>query len=147
MRIRYFLKKNKEILDKYEGLEKLNRELNNRKGPLAEDHFESEKFYEILVKSADDGFSFYDNDWNLKYANSSFYSMMGIDKESFNSAEIQNRYHPDDKDYQAKVRQALAINGVFDGELRVLHKDGNYINLSTRSVVVKGMRMVRFLVS
>ena len=115
----------------------MNSEFNKKKELIAKDHFESDKFYEILVKSADDGFAFYDKDWNLKYGNASFYSLIGIDKESYNSLDLQNRYHPDDKDFQTKLRQALASNGFFDGELRVLHKDGNYINLSTRSVVAR----------
>lgn len=131
------LEKNKEILTKNEDLEKLYNELNKQKELIAKDHIESDKFFEILVKSADDGFAFYDKDWNMKYGNSSFYSMLGIDKESFNSFDIQNRYHPDDKDFQIKLRQALATNGFLDGELRVLQKDGNYINLSTRSVVAR----------
>jgi PAS domain S-box-containing protein len=131
------IEKNKEILLKNVELEKMNNELNKQKDLIAKDHTESDKFYEILVKSADDGFAFYDKDWNLKYGNSSFYSMLGIEKESFNSFDIQSRYHPDDKDFQTKLRQSLASNGFFDGELRVLHKDGNYINLSTRSVVAR----------
>ncbi len=131
------LKKNEEILNKFEGLEKQTKELKNRKEPLTEVHFEPNKFYEILVKSTDDGFAFYDTEWNLKYANSSFYSMIGIDKESYSSSVFQNRYHPDDKDFQAKLKQALASEGFFDGELRVQNKDGNYINLSTRSVIAR----------
>lgn len=131
------LRLNKEILNKYDSQEKLSQELKTRKEPLPKDHFEPDKFYEILVRSADDGFAFYDTEWNLKYANSSFYSMVGSDKESYNSSVVQNRFHPDDKDFQVKLRQALASDGFFNGELRVQNKDGNYINLSARSVVAR----------
>ena len=60
------------------GLDKANSELAGQKELIAKNHSESDKFYEILVQSADDGISFYDRDWNLKYANPAFYSMIGL---------------------------------------------------------------------
>jgi len=52
---------------------------------ITKKHFESDKFYEMLVQSANDGISFYDRDWNLKYTNSAFYTMIGYDRDSYNS--------------------------------------------------------------
>ena len=37
----------------------------------------------MVVQSADDGISFFDKDWNLKFANSAFYSMIGYDRDEY----------------------------------------------------------------
>ena len=53
---------------------------------------------------------------------------------SYNSADAKNFCHPDDRDYQSKIEKAFSNNGFYEGELRIRHKDGHYVNLSTRSV-------------
>jgi signal transduction histidine kinase/CheY-like chemotaxis protein len=45
--------------------------------------------------------------------------------------------HHEDLDYEKNRNEALKSKGFFEAELRLKHKDGNYINLSTRSVTVK----------
>ena len=56
-------------------LQKKNDELAIQKDILAREHYESDKFFRILLQSANDGISFYDKDWNLKFSNSAFYSL------------------------------------------------------------------------
>jgi PAS domain S-box-containing protein len=92
----------------------------------------------MLVQAANDGISFYDRDWKLRYANSAFYTMIGYDKESYNSLNQVELIHPDDIDYSLRREQALVNNGFFETELRLKHKSGHYLNLSTRSVTVRG---------
>ena len=129
--------KNKQILDINSGLKNSNLELQNQKRLATEVHHESEKFYGMLVQSADDGISFYDKDMNLKYSNSAFYSIIGLTRDKYNLADQKFIIHPDDHDYLQKRKEGLIKNGFFEGELRLKHKDGNYVNLSTRSVVVR----------
>ncbi|TAL62145.1 MAG: PAS domain-containing protein, partial [Bacteroidetes bacterium] len=71
--------KNKEILKINLDLQRTNVEMEDQKEIFTKNHYESEKFYRILVQSANDGIAFYDRDWNLKYANPAFYSMIGLD--------------------------------------------------------------------
>jgi PAS domain S-box-containing protein len=131
------VERNKQISDINAELQNSNNELAIQKEMITKKHFESDKFYEMLVQSANDGISFYDRDWNLRYTNSAFYTMIGYDRESYYNLNPHDLIHPDDKDYQIRREQALANNGFFETELKLHHKAGHYINLSTRSVTVR----------
>jgi len=61
--------KNNIILNLNTETERLSNELKTQKELITKENFTSDRFYEILVQSANDGISFYDIDWNLKYAN------------------------------------------------------------------------------
>jgi ABC-type bacteriocin/lantibiotic exporter with double-glycine peptidase domain len=85
-------KVNQELIDRNNqittintDLQKSNEELAIQKELTTKKHFESDKFYEMLVQAANDAISFYDRSWNLKFTNSAFYSMIGYNKESFNN--------------------------------------------------------------
>jgi len=106
--------RNRQISDINTDLLKSNKELAFQKELITKEHFESDKFYEMLVQSANDGISFYDRDWNLRYTNSAFYSMIGYDRDSYNSLNPQDLIHPEDKDYQQRREQALVNNGFFE---------------------------------
>jgi PAS domain S-box-containing protein len=134
---RELVERNKQISDINAGLQNSNNELAIQKEMITKKHFESDKFYEMLVQSANDGISFYDRDWKLRYTNSAFYTMIGYDRESYNTLNPPDLIHPDDKDYQIRREQALANNGFFETELKLRHKAGHYMNLSTRSVTVR----------
>ena len=129
--------RNRQILDINENLQKSNDELAKQKESIKQEHHESDMFYGMLVQSANDGISFYDRDWNLKYTNSAFYSMIGLDMNKYNSINPDDLIHPDDRDYNSRKEQALVLNGLFESELRLRHADGNYLSLSTRSVTVR----------
>ena len=131
------VERNKQISNINSDLQKSNNELAIQKELIAKKHFESDKFYEMLVQSANDGISFYDRDWKLRYTNSAFYSMIGYDRDSYNTLNPPELVHPDDQDYQIRREQALVNNGFFETELRLRHKSGHYVNLSTRSVTVR----------
>jgi PAS domain S-box-containing protein len=131
------LERNKQISDINTDLQKSNQELAIQKELITKKHFESDKFYEMLVQSANDSISFYDRDWNLKFTNSAFYTMIGYDRDSYNSLNPPDLIHPEDLDYQLRKEQSLVNNGFFETELRLRHKAGHYVNLSTRSVTVR----------
>ena len=109
----------------------------SRKRLITKEYYESDKFYRMVVQSADDGISFFDKDWNLKFANSAFYSLIGYDRDEYETIDPQGFIHPEDQDYQARRVQTLLNTGFFESELRLRHKDGHYVNLSTRSVTVR----------
>jgi PAS domain S-box-containing protein len=131
------LERNKQISEINTDLQKSNQELAIQKELITKKHFESDKFYEMLVQSANDSISFYDRDWNLKFTNSAFYTMIGYDRDSYNSLNPPDLIHPEDHDYQLRREQSLVNNGFFETELRLRHKAGHYVNLSTRSVTVR----------
>jgi len=118
-------------------LERINRDLSIQKETLTREYSYSEMFYRMLIQSADDGISFYDRDWNLKYANQAFYSVIGLDKDQYGKVDHSTLIHPDEKNYENERSQALKKDGFYETELRVKHRDGHYVSLSTRSVTVR----------
>lgn len=130
-------KRNRQIEDINDDLQKTNKELAVQKENITREYTHSEMFYRMLVQSADDGISFYDRDWNLKYANKAFYSMIGLDKDQYHLINRSDLIHPDDREYEKHRTDALNAKGFFESELRLKHKDGQFLNLSTRSVTVK----------
>jgi PAS domain S-box-containing protein len=131
------VERNKQITAINTDLQRSNEELAIQKELITKKHFESDKFYEMLVQAANDGISFYDREWKLRYANAAFYSMIGYDRDTYNALDPPDLIHPDDQDYQLKKEQALSSNGFFETELRLRHKAGHYMSLSTRSVTVR----------
>ena len=130
-------RKESEVFNLNSDILALRNEISRQKAERFRESSDSEKFYRMLVQSADDGISFYDRDLNLKYANPAFYSLIGYDQDEYNSADPESLIHPDDRDYMTKRTEALAKSGFYQGELRLKHKNGNYVILSTRSVSVR----------
>jgi hypothetical protein len=118
-------------------LQKTNKDLSNQKEAITREYSNTEMFYRMLVQSADDGISFFDRNLNLKYANKAYYSIIGYDKEQYNKINAPDLIHPEDLAYDKNRTEALQAKGFFETELRLKHNDGHYINLSTRSVIVK----------
>jgi PAS domain S-box-containing protein len=118
-------------------LQRMSEELAGHKTQMTREYYKSDKFYRDVVQSADDGISFFDKNWNLKFANNAFYSVLGYSREEYEKLSPHALIHQDDKDYQARRVQTLFSTGFFESELRLLHKDGYYVNLSTRAVTVR----------
>jgi PAS domain-containing protein len=74
--------RNRQIEDINDDLQKTNRELAVQKENITREYSYSEMFYRMLVQSADDGISFYDRDWNLKYANKAFIRWLALTRIS-----------------------------------------------------------------
>jgi len=129
--------RNKQIEEINANLQKSNKDLTLQKEAITREYSNTEMFYRILVQSADDGISFYDRNRNLKYANTAFYAIIGLDKEQYSKINVVDLIHQEDIAYEKNRTEALQTKGFFETELRLKHKDGHYVNLSTRSVIVK----------
>ena len=110
--------RNIQILDINEDLRRSNEELARQKETIKQEHYESDMFYGMLVQSANDGISFYDRAWNLKYTNAAFYSMIGLDKTRYDSINPEELIHPDDREYETRKNRHSKHKGVFEGELQ-----------------------------
>ncbi|MCU0456169.1 MAG: ATP-binding protein [Bacteroidales bacterium] len=134
---RQLQERNRQVEEMNDILQKKNTELATQKEILAREHYESDKFFRTLLQSAADGISFYDKDWNLKFSNSAFYSIIGYDRLSYQGTDPSQLIHPDDRDYAGKRIEALKNQGFHECELRLRHNDGHYVILSSRSVTIK----------
>lgn len=131
------IEKNKSMLNENIDLQKVKTELSFQKEFIAKEHYDSEEFFRMLVHSVNDGLSFYDKDKNLKYANPAFFSITGIDKGSFTMNDFLANLHPEYDDYTIKEEEGLLKNGFYEGDISIRHKNGNYVILSTRSVILR----------
>jgi len=134
---RELILRNKQIEEKNQNLLGTNQELSIQKDIVTREFLETDKFFKMLIQAADDGISFFDKEWNLMFVNSAFYSVIGLDKDSYASSDPAVFIHPDDIGYMAARLEALKNKGFHESELRLRHKDGYYVTLSTRSVTVK----------
>lgn len=131
------LLKNQEIVKINDDLRISNSDLAEQKNLVIKQYSETDKFFKILFQSADDGIAFYDSELNLKYANSAFYSVVGYNRETYNEMDPMAIIHPEDRGYRERFLEGLKSNGFYECELRLRHREGHYISLSTKSVQVK----------
>ncbi|HDZ41367.1 MAG TPA: PAS domain-containing sensor histidine kinase [Bacteroidetes bacterium] len=121
-------------------LEKLNKELLEQKERIARELANSEMLYSIMLDSADDGIIFYNTDWSVKFANPAIYSIVGFDHKKERLFDIINDrelLHPDNSDFHTERSKAINQKGFFETEIKVRHKNGKYVVLSTKMVEVK----------
>lgn len=129
--------KNAEIERISENLKSVNHDLSSEKAEMAKELSDSDSFFRTLLQSAEDGISFYDVNWNLEFANAAFYSMIGVDSREYHALESDSFLHPEDLKYREQSIEALKTQGYYEGEIRIKHKDGTFLNLSTRSIVIR----------
>jgi PAS domain S-box-containing protein len=129
--------RNKQIEEINQNLLDANKKLSLQNDIVTKEFLETDKFFKILIQSATDAISFFDDEWNLKFANAAYYSVIGNDENSYASSDPVIFIHPDDISYPEERLKALKNKGFHESELRLRHKDGNYVTLLTRSVTVK----------
>jgi PAS domain S-box-containing protein len=134
---RELILRNKQIEEINQNLIDTNQKLSLQKDIVTREFLETDKFFKMLIQSADDGIAFFDKEWNLKFANTAFYSVMGFDKDSYTAVDPAIFIHPDDISYPAERLAALKNKDFHESELRLRHKDGYYVTLLTRSVILK----------
>ena len=117
-------------------LDFVNKELQAQREKVARELADTDKLHGILIESADDGISFYDEDWNLVFANSAFYAVIGSSRDEYDFKTVDSIIHPDDSDFAVRRKKALEERGVFHSELRLRHRNGHYVTLGTRTVQI-----------
>jgi len=122
------------IKDKLSGI---TSDLEKQREKLARELADTDKLHGILIEAAEDGISFYDKDWDLVFANTAYYKLIGLVREEYDYKSAAAMIHPEDADFQERRIAALKESAVFDADIRILHKEGYYITLSTRSVLIK----------
>ncbi|MDZ7737594.1 MAG: ATP-binding protein [Bacteroidales bacterium] len=132
--------KAEEIESSNRNLEKLNRELLEQNDTIARELANSEMLYRIILDSADDGVIFYNTDWTVKFLNPAIYSIIGLESETEELVDLLNdeRFiHPGDSGFHTQRTKAIKERGSYESEIRLKHKNGKYIVLSTKLVEVK----------
>ena len=130
--------KNNEIETANAALEKFNRELEEQHDKFVNEVKVSESFHTKLIQAASDGISFYDKEDNIIMANDAFYGILGMSKEEYLKVDASELLHNDCRDYSMKKNESIVKNGFYEAEIKVQHKDGHYLVLSTKTVKMEG---------
>jgi PAS domain S-box-containing protein len=100
---------------------------------------ESEKLYRTLFEAADDRIGLFTvEDQRPLLLNSAFYESLGYTKEEFLDQGREESVHPDDRPRLIRERKLLFKNGFSSHEYRVMHRDGHYLDMSAKIVLIKG---------
>ena len=129
--------RNKNILDENQDLLKIKNEMIFKKDRTGDEQFESEDFFRMIVQSVNDGIAFFNTENQIKYANPAFFSLTGIDKESFSLDKFIANLHPEFNDFLSRREQALLKDGYYENDLSIRRNGSSYSAISTRSAVVR----------
>ncbi len=97
---------------------------------------ESENLYRSVIQSANDRIGVFGLDGSIVLTNAAFYESLGYSKEEYFVRENREKVHPDDVAYIDEKRNELLENGTASSEYRVQHKDGHYLHMSSKSVLL-----------
>ncbi len=96
----------------------------------------SEEKYRTLVEAADDSIVLSDMEFRHVYANMTYYTSLGYEKDSKVMLEWLSQIHPDDVPLVKKKRAELLKTGKTESEYRIRHQKGHWIYCSAKLVVI-----------
>lgn len=96
----------------------------------------SEEKYRILVEAADDSILLLDMEFRLLFANMTYYTSLGYEKERDMAPEWLSQIHSDDVPMVKKKRAELLETGRTENEYRIRHRKGHWVCRSAKSVVI-----------
>jgi len=99
---------------------------------------ETEKLYRTLFQAANDRIGLFTIDGEALLLNSAFYEAIGYSREEFMAFEQNALTHPDDLERLEEEGSELYEKGYSSHEYRVRHKDGHYLDMSSKLVLIKG---------
>jgi PAS domain S-box-containing protein len=99
---------------------------------------ETERLYRTLFEAANDRIGLYTLDGKAMLLNSAFYESLGYTREEFMNLDQYNMVHPKDRDRLDLEGKELHEKGYSAHEYRVLHKNGTYLHMSSKIVLIKG---------
>ncbi|MCK5136363.1 MAG: PAS domain S-box protein [Bacteroidales bacterium] len=98
----------------------------------------SERLYRTLFEAADDRIGLFTIDEEAILLNSSFYESLGYTREEFLALNRDETIHPDDRERLEQEGKKFLSEGFSSYDYRVRHKQGHYLHMSSKSVLIKG---------
>ena len=97
---------------------------------------ESEKLYRTLFEAADDRIALMTRKGEFILTNSAFYKSIGYNREEFFHLDREKVIHPDDWGKIREMFRNLSISGPNSFEYRIRHKNGNWLDMSSKNVLI-----------
>jgi|WetSurMetagenome_2_1015567.scaffolds.fasta_scaffold01664_5 PAS domain S-box-containing protein len=129
--------KEEELKEAYREISELLDRIAGEHNIITHDLTATQRFHSKLIEAANDGISFYDRNNELILANDAFYSVLGFTKEEQDRYTAQELLHPESADFESDNAKNLQRDGISKIEIMLRHKNGHYVYLSTKSVLVK----------
>ena len=98
---------------------------------------QSEKLYRTLFEAADDRIGLFTTEQKPLLLNSAFYESLGYTREEYMGRVFEESVHPEDIPKLEEERKDFFKTGILSTEYRVRHKDGHYLHMSTKIVLIK----------
>jgi len=99
---------------------------------------ETERLYQTVVEAANDRIALLSVDGKPLLMNSPYYETLGYSREEFLLFGQYELIHPDDHERMKEEEKLLLEQGYSSPEYRIRHKDGHYLDMSSKLVLVKG---------
>jgi len=99
---------------------------------------ETERLYQTVVEAASDRIGLFTLDGKALLMNSAYYETVGYTREEYKTIGQDELTHPDDLKRQGEVAKELYDKGFASAEYRVRHKQGHYLDMSSKLVLIRG---------
>ncbi len=99
---------------------------------------ESERLYRSLFDAADDAIGLFTMDREMILINKAFYANFGYEREEFLDLGWMGIVHPEDRKMLGALRGKLIREGNLSVDYRAIHKSGQCLYVSAKSVLIKG---------
>jgi len=99
---------------------------------------ETERLYQTVVEAANDRIALLKVNGKPLLMNSPYYEALGYSKEEFLGFRQYELIHPDDIARMKEEGELLLQEGYSSPEYRIKHKDGRFLDMSSKLVLVKG---------
>ncbi|MEN8203910.1 MAG: PAS domain S-box protein [Bacteroidota bacterium] len=97
---------------------------------------ESERLYRTLVEAADDCIGLFSVDHEIVLMNSALHEAIGYTKEEYEALNLMELIHPDDVMHVGIMEGVLQREGAMSVDFRAKHKEGHYVHLSSKNVLL-----------
>ncbi|MCK4750681.1 MAG: PAS domain S-box protein, partial [Bacteroidales bacterium] len=97
---------------------------------------ESERLYRTLFEAAEDRIVLFDEEGEILLYSTSFYSSLGYTKEEFDALDSNETIHPDDRERLKLEGRKIFTVGHSSHEYRVMHKQGHYLHMASKNVLI-----------
>ena len=99
---------------------------------------ETEKLYRILFEAADDAIGLFTVDREVVLMNSASFENIGYTKEEYVELDLMEIVHPEDLMQLEIMEGRLHSEGAMSFDYRVRHKEGHYLHMSSKNVLIPG---------
>jgi len=99
---------------------------------------ETERLYQTVVKAANDSIGLFTMDRKVILMNSALHEVVGYTKEEYEALTLMDILHPEDKEQLGIKEGILHSEGAMAADFRVQHKEGHYLHMSSKNVIIPG---------